>query len=86
MNKTRIKIITDCNSISYQAQYNVKLAWLSFWYDSYITLEELACFDTIEQAQKHIDEWIIRQAEIDESDKLKAQKRRTKKITYVKYP
>lgn len=88
MNPTRIKITTDCDSVSYQAQYGVIWLWGLFtsWHDSYIDFETLACFNAIEQAQEHIDNWIIRQAEIAKSDKLKAEKRRTKKISYMKYP
>lgn len=82
MNKTRIKIISDCNSVSYQAQY--KIAWC--WYDSYINLETLACFETIEEAQLHIDNWIVRQAEYQQKALLRKQKKKTRKISFVDYP
>lgn len=84
MDRTRIKITTDFNSIRYQCQYYCGFGW--WWQDMHVALETLAEFDTIEQAQRHIDQWIIRQAEYKDSEILKKEKKRTKKITYVDYP
>jgi hypothetical protein len=52
----------------------------------HVDLETLAEFGTIEEAQRHIDQWIIRQAEYDAAQIVKKQKKKTKKITYVDYP
>lgn len=84
MNKTRIKITTDCNSVSHQCQYYCGFGW--WWQDMHIDLEMLAEFDTIEQAQFHIDQWIIRQAEYDAERIVKRNKKKSKKITYADYP
>jgi len=82
--KTRIKITTDCDSVSYQCQYNCFFLW--GWQDMHVDLETLAEFDTIEEAQRHIDQWIIRQAEYKAKFIVKRTKKKTKKITYVDYP
>lgn len=49
VDKTRIKITTDCNSVSYQCQYYCGFGW--WWQDMHVDLETLAEFDTTEQAQ-----------------------------------
>lgn len=84
MKNTRIKITTDCNSIAYQCQYYCGLIW--WWQDMHIDLETLAEFDTIEEAQRHIDQWTFRQAEYKDSELIKRNKEKTKKTTYVDYP
>ena len=88
MNKTRIKITTDCNSVSYQCQYEVRWFFnlISEWYDMNVNISKPAVFPTVEQAQAHIDVWIIRQQEIIEAINLNLDKKRTKTITYVDYP
>lgn len=88
MYKTRVKITTDCNSVSYQCQYEVKWFFnlLSQWYDMNVNISKPAVFPTIEQAQAHIDVWIVRQAEMLEATKLMIDKKLTKTITYVDYP
>lgn len=84
MNNTQIKIATDCNSVSYQCQYYCGFGW--WWQDMHLDLETLAEFDTIEEAQEHIDQWIVRQAEYKAAELVKKEKKRTKKISYVDYP
>jgi hypothetical protein len=84
MNKTRIKITTDCNSVSYQCQYYCGFFW--WWQDMHLDLETLADFDTIKEAQRHIDQWIIRQAEYRAESVVKLNKKKSRKIIYVDYP
>ena len=52
----------------------------------HLDLETLAQFYTIEEAQRHIDQWIVRQVEYKDSELVKRNKKKTKKITYVDYP
>lgn len=84
MDKTRIKITSDYNSVKYQCQYYCGFGW--WWQDMYVDLETLAEFDTIGQAQCHIDQWIIRQAEYKTEESVKRNKKKSKKVVYVNYP
>ncbi len=52
----------------------------------HLDLETLAEFGTIEEAQRHIDQWIIRQAEYKDFEGIKRNRKKTKKVTYVDYP
>lgn len=52
----------------------------------HLDLETLAQFDTLEQAQQHIDQWIIKRTKELDNEIVKKQRKKSKKITYVDYP
>jgi len=83
---TRIKITTDCNSVSYTCQYKTGWQLVYTWHNMHIDLYTVAEFITLQAAQQHIDQQLIKQAEYAEHDKLKALKKKTKRVEYVKYP
>lgn len=88
MNKTRIKVVSDCQGTKYYCEYSI--AWFLAWEGMNEDIHSSAVFNTEQEAKNFIDGWIVRQEEYKKQSKYEDAKRkemkRTRKVYCIEYP
>lgn len=82
---TRIKVVTQGDYVKYYPEYWAGIFW--FWNSIRDNISDEDYVFTLEDAQKRIDNFIIRQAKRRQEDLIRAKTKKVKpKTTYIKYP
>lgn len=82
---TRIKVVTQGDDIKYYPEYWAGIFWL--WNSIKEGISDEDYVFTLEDAQKRIDNFIVRRAKRRQEDLIRVKKKKIKpKTTYIKYP